>query len=260
MKPRARNTVDLSDSVHQQLNAYALAASAAGVSLLALTHPSAAKIVYTPTHQVIGTNHNYPLALNHKLADFDIINSNCTHGSRCNSDTYARLGVGAASWPWSGNAVESTGGNQYQAAALKAGARISGARRFIRGASMASQFVGFGVSHTRTLGRWVNVSDRYLGLKFKINGKFHYGWARLNVKVLKDKFKITATLTGYAYETIPGKAIIAGATKGPDDAETAAFLHSHTPEPTALGMLAVGAPGLSIWRREESATDPLGSY
>jgi hypothetical protein len=259
MKPRARNTVDLSDSVHQQLNAYALAASAAGVSLLALTQPSAAKIVYTPTHQVIGTHHNYPLALNHKTADFIIINTNCTNGSRCNNFTYARLGVGAASWPWSGNGVESAG-NQYQAAALKAGARISGARRFIRGASMASQFVGFSVSHTRTLGRWVNVSDRYLGLKFKINGKFHYGWARLNVKVLEGQFKITATLTGYAYETVPGKAIIAGATKGPDDAEPEASLHSPTPEPAALGMLAVGAPGLSIWRREESAAGPLGSY
>src|SRR5580700_3716479 len=258
MKPRARNTVDLSDSVHQQLNAYALAASAAGVSLLALTQPSAAKIVYTPTHQVIGTHHNYPLALNHKTADFIIINTNCTNGSRCNNFTYARLGVGAASWPWSGNGVESAG-NQYQAAALKAGARISGARRFIRGASMASQFVGFSVSHTRTLGRWVNVSDRYLGLKFKINGKFHYGWARLNVKVLEGQFKITATLTGYAYETVPGKAIIAGATKGPDDAEPEAALSSHTPEPVTLGALALGAPGLSIWRRKESAAAALAA-
>jgi hypothetical protein len=255
MRPRARKTVDLSEGVHQQLNAYALSASAAGVTLLALSQPSAAKIVYTPTHQVIRTNHNYPLALNHKLADFNIINTNCTYGSRCNSSTYARLEVGAASWPWSGNAVESTGGNQYQAAALKAGARISGARRFIRGASMASQFVGLGVSHTRTLGRWVNVSDRYLGLKFKINGNFHYGWARLNVKVLRGQFKITAILTGYAYETIPNKAIIAGATEGPDDeAQPApAGIKTHTPEPATLGMLALGAPGLAIWRREKPA-------
>jgi hypothetical protein len=36
MKLRARKTVDLSEAVHQQLNAYALAASAAGVTLLAL--------------------------------------------------------------------------------------------------------------------------------------------------------------------------------------------------------------------------------
>jgi hypothetical protein len=34
---------------------------------------------------------------------------------------------------------------------------------------------------------------------------------------------------GYAYETIPGKAIIAGAIKGPDDAEPAACpKHAHS--------------------------------
>lgn len=252
MKPRARKTVDLSDPVHQQLDAYALAASAAGVTLLALSQPSAAKIVYTPTHQIIGKNSSYPLALDHKTADFIISNSNCSYGSRCNSVRYAHLAVFAASWPWSGNEVESTGSNQYLAAALKAGARISGARRFFRGVSMASQFLGFTVTHTRTRGAWVNVSDRYLGLKFKINGKFHYGWARLSVKVIKGQFKITATLTGFAYETTPGKAIIAGATKGADDAEPAASLNRHAPEPATLGALARGAPGLSIWRKEES--------
>jgi hypothetical protein len=60
---------------------------------------------------------------------------------------------------------------------------------------------------------------------------------------------------GYAYETIPGKAITAGATKGPeDDAQpAAATTTSPTSAPATLGMLALGAPGLSIWRREELA-------
>jgi hypothetical protein len=254
MKPQARNTFDLSDSVHQQLNAYALAASAAGVSLLALAQPSAAKIVYTPVHKIIGRNSSYLLTLNHDTADFGITNTSCNFGSRCNSDRYAWLAVGAASWPWGGNEVEGTSGSL--AAALKAGVRISGARRFTRGARMASQFVGFSVTHTRTTGPWVNVTDRYLGLKFKINGKFHYGWARLSVKVLKGQFKITATLTGYAYETIPNKAIIAGATKGPDEAEPTA-LNTPTREPATPGMLALGAPGLSIWRRRESMSAAL---
>jgi hypothetical protein len=70
-------------------------------------------------------------------------------------------------------------------------------------------------------------------------------------KVSLSQFSFTATLTGYAYETIPGKAIIAGATKGPEDAEPTATLSSHTPEPVTLGVLALGAPGLSIWRRDE---------
>ena len=93
---------------------------------------------------------------------------------------------------------------------------------------------------------------RYLGLKFVIKGQIHYGWARLHVHWHPPQ--ISATLTGYAYEAIPNKAIIAGATKGPDDAEPAASLNPPTPVPATLGALAMGAPGLSIWRRE-----PLGS-
>jgi hypothetical protein len=75
---------------------------------------------------------------------------------------------------------------------------------------------------------------------------------------LKGQFKITAILTGFAYETIPGKAIIAGATKGPDDPEPVPSLNPLTPVAATLGAFAMGAPGLSIWRREESAADPLG--
>ena len=104
-------------------------------------------------------------------------------------------------------------------------------------------------------GNWVNVQDRYLGLKFQIKGKTHFGWARLNVAV--HGTSVIGTLTGYAYETIAGKAIIAGATSGPDDAEPAASLNKPTPnmptpEPPTLGALAMGAPGLSIWRRKET--------
>ena len=62
-------------------------------------------------------------------------------------------------------------------------------------------------------GPWFNVTNRYLGLKFKIKGKTHYGWARLTVTGTFGS--IVATLTGYAYETIPNKAIISGATRGP---------------------------------------------
>ena len=66
---------------------------------------------------------------------------------------------------------------------------------------------------------------------------------------------IKAILTGYAYETIPNKAIITGKTKGPDDAgveESNTTPSRPTRKPGSLGLLAMGAPGLSIWRREES--------
>lgn len=55
--------------------------------------------------------------------------------------------------------------------------------------------------------QWRNVTNRYLGLKFAIKGAIHYGWARLTVKI--NGIYVNAVLTGYAYETIPGKPIIA---------------------------------------------------
>jgi hypothetical protein len=46
----------------------------------------------------------------------------------------------------------------------------------------------------------------YLGLKFTAGGEVHYGWARIEVKA--NRLSITATLTGYAYETVPNRGII----------------------------------------------------
>jgi hypothetical protein len=113
----------------------------------------------------------------------------------------------------------------------------------------------FTYSHiqSRRYGKWLNVHGRYLGIRFQIKGKSHYGWARLNLAESRSRF--TVVLTGYAYETIPNKAIIAGKTKGSEDVEESNAIPTvPTPEPATLGMLALGAPGLSVWRREEPAT------
>ena len=107
---RSRTTATLSNSVHQQLNIYALAASAAGVSLLALVQPSEARIVYSKTHQVIGSNGVYPIDLNHDgVIDF-LIQQEGSLGSNM------LLAKGAF-----GNPVE---GGKYSAAALEKGAAI----------------------------------------------------------------------------------------------------------------------------------------
>jgi hypothetical protein len=101
-------------------------------------------------------------------------------------------------------------------------------------------------------GRWFNATKRYLGLKFEINGKIHYGWTRLSVI---GRQRITATLTGYAYETIPNKPINAGQAKsatddptnedsGPGASVTNPFLDS--PQPAALGLLALGKAQLFL--------------
>jgi len=59
--PRPRKTAELPRSLHQQLNSYALAASAAGVGVLVLAQPAEAKIIYTKAHPLIPPNTHYNL-------------------------------------------------------------------------------------------------------------------------------------------------------------------------------------------------------
>ena len=235
-----RKTANLSQSVQQQVTMYALAASAAGVGVLALAQPAEAKIVYTKTDVVIGTNHIYELDLNHDgIADFKIDN----HSFFTDTIVASLSAVPAQA----NNAVvgkQPGVGSPYYAYALLPGARV-GPKQPFAGAWMAWS------DGANRAGQWANVRGRYLGLKFLIKGKIHYGWARLNVTV--GQSKITATLTGYAYETIPGKPIVAGRTKGPEDGNEgpeAAVLAAPISEPASLGLLAQGAAGLVAWRRD----------
>jgi hypothetical protein len=252
MKRPARAPSHLSDSLHHRLNMYGLAATAAGVGMLALAHPAQAKIVYTPAHHVIGRNSVFKLDLSHDgKSDFTLGYNFRTVTSGSAWSVYCS--------PASGNGVEGTMGERgFLAAALNRGERIPNRRRFSQTkARMAYACGGFIGSCARTSsfsGNWFNAANRYLGLKFKIHGKIHYGWARLSVQWVNYSF--SATLTGYAFESIPNKPIIAGKTKGPDDDVEnnnpgATLTVPDIPQPS-LGALAMGAPGLSIWRRKES--------
>ena len=211
-----------------------------------------AKIVYTPSHlHIPPDNQVFPLDLNHDgRNDFSFDNASF----QCHGTCGGGIGVSPLR---KGNEVW---GQHYFASALPPGVRIGG-----RGHSNFSQRAGYmadfntydGVYHFK--GQWANdgkgVKNRYLGLKFQVNGKTHFGWARLNV-AFKPHLGFFAVLTGYAYETIANKPIIAGKTKGPDDAsvgESNTVLTVPTPEPATLGVLALGSPRMSIWRREESA-------
>ena len=251
---RPRKVTNLSGSTTRQLNTYALAATAAGVGVLALTQSVEAKIVFTPAHHVINANQTYRLDLNHDgiadfvLKDFFATNSGDSGGSLNVLPKRSANEVWAAQHCTSGTV-------RLCAAALPKGTKI-GSKGSFRPDYPAGEVMAASDIHGYRTGAWFNVT-RYLGLKFVIKGKTHFGWARLAVSV--QHFTFTATLTGYAYETIPGKAIIAGATKGPDDAEPTAALSSRTPEPVTLGVLALGTPGLSIWRRKESAAAALAA-
>jgi hypothetical protein len=213
MKPSSRPSRTpsrLSTSVRHQLSLYALAAGAAGV--LTLAQPSEAKIVYKKTHVVIG---GYWLDLNPDgIHNFWLGHWMC--GTATVVDCISLSGVSRG---YSSIEVKHEGTHTW-ARALHSGARIP-----------AGSFQWF-AQLVSGRGPWYNVKNRYLGLKFRFKGKTHYGWARMSV--LGTLGNLTATLTGYAYETIPNKPIIAGKTKG---------LDVITVEPGSLGRLAQGSAG-----------------
>jgi hypothetical protein len=230
-----RKLADLSQSFRQRLNSYALAASAAGVGVLALAPPANAKIVYTPAHKLITPNHTIPLDLNHdRIADFRLKDIRFTT-SPFGFSHIAMLSVVPAR-----NANKAAGYsafNQHYASALKAGVSIGPKGKFASGPRVMANVYSDTGAHQGTagqcLGPWGNVVNRYLGLKFLVQGKVHFGWARLSVSC-SGFVNVDATLTGYAYETIPNKPIITGKTKGPDII---------TLQRGSLGRLAQGSAG-----------------
>ena len=245
-----RKTAKLPDSLHKQLNMYAVAASAAGVGILALSQPAEAKIVYTPAHVVIRGNHSYGIALEHdRVTDFKIFNDCGTIAGKRNAALIVDA-ISATTNALIGTRTITSGVSLFR---LPAGYLVGPKRRWYAGGGVMAAYYG-----GRFYGRWQNGwrqgTKGYLGLMFKAKGAIHYGWARLTVNATYPCF--TVILTGYAYETVPDKPITTGRTNGPDDAsveESNAALTMPTPQPATLGALAMGAPGLSIWRRKESA-------
>ena len=236
--PRPRKPSALSRSTHQRLNSYAVAASAAGVSVLALARASEAKVIYTETHQVTHTGFPLYIDLNHDgIKDFVL-------RTRYYAGSYFSAGLDASGYRNFNNVVA---GRRFSrssyffsaASALRAGARIGPERKFpVHHPFMALElFNRDRTSQYSDVGPWVGkgngVRNRYLGLKFVIHGKVHYGWARLSVTLghHRQYDDVSGTLTGYAYETVPNKPIIAGQITGPDVIRV---------QPETLGSLARG--------------------
>ena len=64
------------NQVQHRLNLYALAAGAAGVSMIALATPSEAEVIYTPAHATLGCEGTYGIDLNQDgVTDFTLQNA-----------------------------------------------------------------------------------------------------------------------------------------------------------------------------------------
>jgi hypothetical protein len=256
--PRTRKTQSkLTASTNHRLNNYALAAGAAGVSLLALS--AEAEIVYTPSDQIINRLVPYRLDLNHDgVTDFTILDkvSARTTGPSSAQSLFVK--------PAQGNRINcfypSCASTWFYAAALRRGSEIGPSQEqhgWLAGHAQMAFEERFNGQPTY-FRSWAKAKDRYLGLSFKIDGETHYGWARFNVRFIGDYPNVTweAHLTGYAYETVANQSIKAGEI-GTGNAEAIPDISlpipaSSTVQFASLGALALGADGLSLWRREET--------
>jgi hypothetical protein len=238
--PARSEKATLSETVDRRVKLYSIAAAAAGVSMLALAQPAEGEVLITKqTIPIFGLVY---LDINHDgVNDFEFY-SYFSFGS---ADLAVRgiLGGGGAL----------VVGQSGYASPLMRGANIGPAAHFCPSSSLTAieKGVAVGYPNEKLYGPWGgNPKNRYLGVRFKIDGQIHYGWVRLTM-LTQPAGTWSATITAYAYETIPNKPIFPGITGKPavkDEAEKSVQSLGNP----SLGMLALGADGLALWRREET--------
>ncbi|MGC1370557.1 MAG: hypothetical protein WA824_00330 [Candidatus Sulfotelmatobacter sp.] len=234
---------------------YATAASAAGVSLLALAQPAQARVIFTPANLPI-TERGPVVQLdvnNDGVPDFSFYNSAASgafakrrEGPNPQLGFYAHFLVVSPAQP--GNEVGAitsfTGGEC--AAELDAGRKVGNGKNFQPNALDLFAVAGDYTSPGTLNCPWQHNKGGFLGLKFMVSGKTYYGWAHINLS------GTSPTIDGYAYESAAGQTILTGATHGgSDDKADASQSPKLAPQPASLGLLANGAPGLAAWRRPD---------
>jgi hypothetical protein len=244
----AKAKTQLENKLDTRLIAYAAAASAAGVGLLAQS--AEAKIVYTQANVEIIRNQTAVTIdfTNDGVAEFSLYFGGESFGVRRDGTPPPEGGFGSglniypaqtADQVWG---IKSTKGWEC-AAALPGGVKVGPGAAFQN--NILPLWAASG-SYTRGATEHCPWGDQhrgaFLGLKFVVNGETHYGWAHITVGS-------TTVLNGYAYETVPNQPIDTGKTSGPVADLDMPMLPS--PQPATLGMLAQGSRGLAIWRREE---------
>jgi hypothetical protein len=249
----AQTMQQLSSSLVYLLNLYALSATAAGVASLALAQPAEAKIVYTPAHIRLLVNRLTELDLDHDgTKDFQFRN---LYGSHRNS-TLSIIPAQSSNRVWAGSCTASIFKTSHCALPLSKGRTIGPRSPFEKNPS-SLLMVAYQANTSQAgtyFGGWAR-RDAYLGLKFVIKGKTHFGWARVRMHGRSKGF--FATIIGYAYETIPNKAIVTGTTKGQEEKSSVehlspASLAVTTRKPATLGLLALGYPSGDVRCREQN--------
>ncbi len=225
-----KKPIALSPSLEKNLVGYALA-GAAGLGL-ACASPAHAAIDYTRVQIQGGANSDTSIDLNHDgIVDFsvrDIFSSRTLSGAQNGL-------LNAYASNQNGVVVDQS----YAAHAFNAGSRIGPKLKF------SNQQFGMGMAGSgRTSsgdrisgGEFLNKDSKFLGLKFELDGKTYYGWARFTVK--SHDYRISYELIDFAYQTTPGVPIYAGEGIGANKEASAAG---------TLGALAFGDSAIALWR------------
>ena len=243
-----------SNNFNRQVGQYSLAAAVAGVSMLALVQPAAGEVVITKKTIHIPLTDGTPEPVKISMSNNGV--NNFTF-SLYQSLTYRHLVINGASLRDELRVGTGPAFNVYLGA-LARGAEIGPS-------NPSSSFNEGGIGEISNSfsnkkffqGSWGgNPQNRYLGVRFPINGQLHYGWIRMTVTTNPDAHTphMSATMTAYAYETVANKAIKAGTTStAATDVQGAENVQHMGP---SLGMLAAGAEGMPLWRREETSVRP----
>ena len=236
------------ETFEKRLRAYAAGAGAVAAGMLALAPSSMAEVVVTQPHALLANGGtSYVIAIS-GATEFTLAN-NSFHRTYTASQS---LVVSAAS----GAGVVGHGFSN-QVAPLRFGAAVGPADQFEAGKqqlALAWDFRDF----TFVGGPFANTTDRFLGLKFKLNGQVYYGWAGFSfVQAHVFDLYVTALLTAWAYETTPNTPIYAG--QSSDNPRESRLLPAKGSapdtaklQPATLGLLALGSRGLDVWRKRET--------
>jgi hypothetical protein len=180
---RNRLQVSLSRILDHKLLGYAAAASAAGVSGMALAQPSQAEIVYTSTHQAIKIRGTLAVDLNGDgITDFTFYNNMSSCGSQPPSRLAARPPE-CSEHAFQLLSIRPTGTN-----GVAVGSRTTQSRAWASALPMGKivgpkdNFPKYGWMETCATsngrgsyfgGPWANVKNLFVGLKFAIDGQTH---------------------------------------------------------------------------------------
>ncbi len=250
-----------SDGINYHLSRYCTAAIAAGVGVLALAQPAHANVVVKHVSVGVGNGNDGspPVQIdfnNDGVVDvsFNAFGVDYGYGTAASS---VRANPQTPK-PGGGVVIMGAGSGGPHVAALRRGLQVGPSAHFSsKSVTIERTFEStsneFSKCPNRHLfGNWAGSNpDRFVGVKFLIHGTTHYGWVRLSLNTTsQNNCTITTAVTAYAYETVANKKITIGSSTSSDEEQprkSAAL--SETP---SLGMLALGAEGMPLWRREET--------